>query len=265
MFPWLLGRERLGVRLRPLPASHLSDSASKIGGSFRWPAGRPIPKCRRPEWQGPAEYVCVLQLRADEFPEVAFPRNRDLLQLLWCPQHGPAECRARWFRLEDLARDSIEVPASKPDGCFVPKLCSVRPERVLEYPDYLELPRRKLREVLNWEPPGFPPGAFYGLLYDLELSTAPGCKVAGYANWLQFAERSVCSNGHRMTHLATIATREFDVPHQRWRPHLGRETPARIALLAQPAGLNIDDSGAAFFQYCQKCPTRPVRCIGQSL
>ncbi len=85
--PELAGRARTTVRLHPrrlAKGETRPAGESKLGGTFLWPADEPWPKCTFHE----IPWVGVLQLRAADFPELAFRPGTDLLQLLWCPQSG---------------------------------------------------------------------------------------------------------------------------------------------------------------------------------
>jgi hypothetical protein len=93
LFPQLADLARRTTRLHPRRSADLPRRASKLGGEILWPATEPWPICPYPVY-GPESpmcirsreshpYVPVLQLRADEYPELGFPPGRDLFQLLW--------------------------------------------------------------------------------------------------------------------------------------------------------------------------------------
>lgn len=115
ILPELAGREKTTVRLHPrrLPAKQkLPRDASKLGGDFLWPASEPWPVCERHQ----IPFVGVLQLRADEFPEVEFRKGTNLLQFLWCPQEdhaGPGtlpEPTAVWRRRSSVRKPLTTIP-----------------------------------------------------------------------------------------------------------------------------------------------------------
>src|SRR5713101_5323362 len=82
LFPELAERSRTTIRLHPRYGDEPPEDASKLGGTFLWPGDEPWPVC--PAHKIPL--VTVLQLRADDFPEIAFPPGANLFQILWCPR-----------------------------------------------------------------------------------------------------------------------------------------------------------------------------------
>src|SRR6266478_6819118 len=81
------------VWLRPEPRPYAGVFTSKIGGQIGWPKEVPWPICDGSDilFDPPLNeqndyYVPVAQFRRDEFPEICFPENSDILQLLWCPR-----------------------------------------------------------------------------------------------------------------------------------------------------------------------------------
>src|SRR5438270_665952 len=79
----LASRRRTAVLLHPRYSDEPPADGSKVGGTLLWPASEPWPTC---DTHPGLRLVPVLQLRADEFPEVVFPPGKDLLQVLWCPR-----------------------------------------------------------------------------------------------------------------------------------------------------------------------------------
>ena len=85
IFPELANSTVTTVRLHPRYGEESPLDASKIGGTFLWPATESWPVCPFHE----IPLVTVLQLRASDFPEMPFPPGTDLFQTLWCPrEHG---------------------------------------------------------------------------------------------------------------------------------------------------------------------------------
>src|SRR5262249_20164871 len=79
--PDLAQLRKTTVRLHPRFGDEPALDQTKMGGSFLWPKDEPWPRC--PDHEVP--YVTVLQLRAEQFPEIAFYPGTNLFQLLWCP------------------------------------------------------------------------------------------------------------------------------------------------------------------------------------
>jgi hypothetical protein len=100
VLPELADLRATTIRLHPRKGRVPGRYASKMGGTFLWPSEEPWPTCDEawppamvdgvpiPEGDpraAPFPLVPVLQLRADDFPEMPFPPWADLFQLLWCP------------------------------------------------------------------------------------------------------------------------------------------------------------------------------------
>ena len=91
IFPFLRGREKNTIRLHPrIPETELSLNQSKLGGRFLWSKEEPWPVSTvaetRPSHQSHSQneipLVSILQLRAEDFPEMQFPQGTNLFQLL---------------------------------------------------------------------------------------------------------------------------------------------------------------------------------------
>lgn len=221
LFPAIAGLAKLTVRLHPRPGPEPEVNASKLGGRFLWPAGEAWPICMEPEWRReddtspPHEhlYVPVLQLRRDDFPELAFPEGADLFQLLWCPNDHELSlspvCKAFWRREADITDPLDRMPTPAPvEEDYLPRPCQLHPERVIEYPHQGELSDAVNEAIERWET-GCEDEGVYGGIYDYELSTAPGTKLGGHVDWIQGAWVPDCECGHPMDHLLTVASSEF--------------------------------------------------------
>src|SRR4051794_25602761 len=97
--PWLRGREKETVRLHPRrTAMPLPLLSSKAGGKIPWPDDEEWPHC--PEHDLP--FIAVLQLLREDVPELPFPEDMNLLQVLWCPEDhdecGYAPCATLFWR-----------------------------------------------------------------------------------------------------------------------------------------------------------------------
>jgi hypothetical protein len=222
----------------------------------------------------PVVLVPVLQLYARDVPELPFPAQTDLLQLLWCPNwhgepwYGPSPITVwRW------AADVTEpLPAPPPprfeddwEWCardYVPLPCVLHPERVVEYPHaeqpgFSDLPDALDERVRRWQ-------ERHDWLYWAALSTAPGTKVGGHPRWIQPPQWPVCDCGQRMQHLLTIASDEFG-PQGRWLPVEDRDDPKitgqRLLLDRDcwaPHGLMLGDVGSLYLFTCTACGERPL-------
>lgn len=187
--PGIEAYARWTVRLHPRRGTP-GPRDSHIGGPLLWPADEPWPHCGVPPdcyLDSDDPMITVAQLRADEFPEIAFPDGTDLLQILWCGSYhnleydGAEPVRLFWRRAADVGPALAETPVLDPDpDRIVLRPCVIDPERVVEYPWYEELPPELLERLRAWDPQSyeewFPP------LYT-ELATALGFKVGGGMSW----------------------------------------------------------------------------------
>ena len=220
--PELTRHVRRTVRLHPRRGEPGLD-ASKIGGRFLWPADEPWPNC---EEHG-SSLVPVLQLRADDVPELGFRNDSDLFQLLWCPNsherlepHYAPMSRAYWRR-RPLVGDLLgEPPPPGPvEDWYLPAPCELHLERVDEYPHAFQLadfhPELwavvESSQALSAAIPTIKEFGFDdpGTLYQYWLSVADGTKVAGHPNWHWDPVIPRCVCGGPMEYLLTIAC-EFD-------------------------------------------------------
>lgn len=288
IIPSLLDYQKVTVRLHPRrQESEPGPRLSKMGGRFLWPANEPWPRCTEPEyalsgeidwsdWSNvtniwPAEhpkhndlYVGVLQLRADEFPEVEFPNGKDLFQLLWCPRDHLNEIVSKvcWWT-ESGIEGTLEMPSpSYPNEDLVPQVCHLYPERVTEYPHIGELSEEQLGELRSWD------GEEGMYAYQALLSTCPGVKVGGYVNWIQDPEEPHCSCGSTMSHLLTVSSGEFDpISAQRWCPvedwNAWERHGKEAAQIQVSPGLIIGDCGSIYVFICRRCDGWPTTTVFQ--
>jgi Domain of unknown function (DUF1963) len=276
LFPGLADLRRTTVRLHPRREPGPGLDASRIGGRFKWPAGEQWPRCDLPHQQWDTfsteppddrPYVPVLQLHHDDVPELPFPTGRDIFQLLWCPSdHADpwyvAVCRVFWWAQSSLVDVVAPRPVARPNASnFVPRPCSLHPERVVEYPDISELPE-SLREAIHaWEE------TQGGPIYQYLLSTAPGTKIGGHPNWFQDPEPQECDAGHAMDHLLTISDVEFDGGS--WPRWLAVEEadawngPTDRRLAVQGAIAVELGMGSVYVFTCRACRDLPIRQVYQ--
>src|SRR5687767_12445515 len=133
IFGTIVGLGRITVRLHPRkPNGSLDFKSSKVGGAFLWPREELWPFCTEHK----SDYAPILQLRAQEFPELPCPLGADTFQLLWCPndhhelQSWPA-VKVFWHNSEqpDLRGFSPSHFKTSQDE-YLPKECELNPERV---------------------------------------------------------------------------------------------------------------------------------------
>lgn len=288
IIPSLAGFHETAVRLHPRreePEPGLRSS--KLGGRFLWPASEPWPRCTEPEdlsqwrdgalWSHPPRphndlYVGVLQLRADDFPEVEFPGGKDIFQLLWCPRNhegtGGVVCKVFWWSESEIA-ETLEVPPpSYPDEELCPRPCRLYPERVAEYPDFLELNERQMGELEEWDGEEAWGGEEGVDIYIDLLSVCPGVKVGGHVDWIQDPAVPDCECGRRMSHLLTVSSGEFNRCNaERWCPledrHALDGTRGEFAHVQRSPGLTIGDNGAIYLFICRACEGWPIATVFQ--
>lgn len=293
VFPQLSDLARVTVRLHPRPGDPAVGDSS-MGGPLLWPADEPWPVCEsfvpfdqegsrsedEREWHQPAPLLPVLQLYARDVPELPFPEETDLCQVLWCPtDHGDDYMPNVMVRWRDSATVSTVQTCPQPvifedsDEGYLPTACVLNPERVPEFPDYSDLPEDLQDHVISWENSA----EAENWMYQYHLSVAPGTKVGGWVGWIQWPDWPTCPKGHSMEHLLTITSRESDgeswktwTPVQDqadigWHPSTVNGEPVRIALVPhqRPAGLMIGDAGSLYVFTCTICPERPIRFRGQ--
>lgn len=283
LFPQLAGMARETVRLHPRLGPEPAIDASKLGGSLLWPADTAWPICTLPhptmEFRGGVlagepkpsgnPYVGLLQLRREDVPELGFPGEADLFHLLWCPNDhdelfAPV-CRTYWHRTADVAAAPGTVPPpTVAEPQYLPRPCVLHLERVTEYPSVYELPDDLNESIHEWETSvgGRP-------LYQYELSTADGTKVGGHVQWIQDPEVPECDGGHRMEHLLTVQSAEFDGGSwPRWLTVEEADAwtgPTQHRFDVQSAaGLMIGDMGALYVFICRICDGWPIATISQS-
>lgn len=264
--PELAGRDRTSVRLHPRFGPEPPADASKLGGTFAWPAREPWPTCA----EHGIPYVAVLQLRADDFPEMPFPQGADLFQLLWCPRdHEMWIQPATFWRRRPALSDVQPAPRLPEDQVFmsyVPVPCLLMPERVVEYPcaELTDETKQKLRMHFQGKP--LPAGISDGYgFYLRQLSACPGSKIGGYIRWLQGDETPTCTCGRPMEYLLTLASEE--ISEGRWLPeeekHLFDGRALSIWGWGNAPGLQFGDLGNVYLFVCRHCQGWPTCHVGQ--
>jgi len=283
---------RTTVRLHPRRGKASLDQ-SKVGGMFLWPAGEDWPVCG--EHHSPL--VPVLQLRADDVPEIGFPEGCDTFQLLWCPNdhekspplYAPSP-RVFW-RERRAVKDPlpwapapvlVRVPGIRGDFCpgedYCPEPCVLYPERVTEFPDVFDLAddlpelcqkvasSNDLLEAIDSI--GEYDFEDAETLYQYWLSVAPGTKVGGHPEWVQDPEWPICGCGSRMQYFLTIASAEFDGGSWgRWLAEEDRHVWGGGYDVRKPvqcaANIMLGDMGNLNFFICRRCEGWPISAVFQ--
>ena len=234
LFPELRPLERPAVELGPKPSQGLGDQpASQLGGPVLWP--RQLDWPRRP---GGDPFIPLLQLRQEDFPEIPFPPDRDLLQILWHPQFTERRpvgflapsTRVYWWKREDLADAAPVQPEAAPGSHpgLLPRASSLTPRRRVDLPVFADLPARLQAALAERE---------LTQAYRDSGACAPVSKLLGHAAWLRDSVQLRCSScGRLMTHF--------------------------LSLVSDPeTGLDFHDGGTGHFLMCTACERRPVTLL----
>ncbi len=254
-----------------------------MGGMFLWPKGEPWPLCDSlderdfdSDWEIPdgakIPRVPVVQLTAEDFPELQFFPGTNVMQLLWAPfAHASptfvAKPTMKWRDSKQVRQQLEKISTSKhANPTFIPRECRLFPERIMELPS-LELLSDDLRQKLaSWDVSDISEDGPEDLYFN-EFSAAPGIKVGGYARWIQDPEVPNCPNGHPMTHLLTLDDSEFDGGTKaRWCPVEDREIAdgddhdARLAMQGPAVELS---GGRQFIFVCRECDNWPIASVYQ--
>lgn len=269
LFPELAGQSKIAVRLHPRSGAP-SPTDSSMGGPLLWPISEPWPFCTSPDHateSQPIAMVPILQLHARDVPELPFPPDTDVSQILWCPFVHESDfrpvVRVLWRKASLVAELLTEVPEPVAgEKGLLPQPCVLSPERVKEYPAW-ETSAELAEKIEEWESSL---DDAEGWSYQYHLSAAPGTKVGGWIDWSQSPETVACGHGHEMAHLLTIASWEHDPGSAaRWVPLEERHLlssdfdPEQMG----PSGLMIGDAGAAYLFVCMECPDRPIDSVAQ--
>ncbi|MGY0234017.1 hypothetical protein [Longispora urticae] len=286
LFPDLAPLARTAVRLHPRRGAP-GQGDSSLGGPLLWPVGEAWPGCDDPD-RSHADWlpaggsrdtamsrtqplVPVLQLFARDVPELPFPPGTNLFQLLWCPTWGHSDWDTALVKV--YWRDSTTITADPAgpgeligllaDDELLPNPCVLSPEPVVDFPSGHDLDRDLYGRILDWEKTS-------GYEYNQELALAPGTKVGGWADWIQYAEHPDCRCGRPMRHLLTIASWEGNPwSYDRWLPEWATRPAARTE--TQPwrptghedAGLTLGDAGSYYVFTCPRCPDHQATTVFQ--
>lgn len=217
----------------------------------------------------PIAMLPIAQLYARDIPDLHPPEGYDLLQVLWCPfDHSetnmPRE-RVVWRASSTITSLLVEPPqpvAVQRDD-YIPEICIIHPEQVIEYPSELELDESLQVRIEEWsenekagvdiQNPYYQAEEAY---YRFELSVAPGWKVGGWAPW-GFRDPSpiICTCGTRMEPLLTISSCEWNSGSGSWIPIEDQASAANPANIYpypwDPVMVNI---GRGHHMQIYRCP-----------
>ena len=285
-FPELAGQERPMVRLHPRRGQP-GPRDSSVGGPLLWPAAEPWPRCdaadrhatfapigtvdldgralhglARDPRHPATPVVAVAQLLTSDVAGLPCPPGTDTCQVLWCPRmhepdYGP-RVRVHWrTSATALGAELAVAPPSDPDTTidgFIPKPCSVSPERTIDYPAWWELTDDLRQRIEAWEQGS-------GWTYASHLGAAPGTKAGGWPQWVQDPEWPTCPRGHAMDHLLTVASWEYDAESRRtWLPPGQPEGHEGM----DDIGVTLGDAGDVYVFTCVACDDRPSASVLQS-
>lgn len=298
VLPELADLRATTIRLHPRKGRVPGRYASKMGGTFLWPSDEPWPTCDEPwppSWTPyvedgipvpeddprarPFPLVPVLQLRADDFPEMPFPPGADLFQLLWCPLgHDYADMPkpfAFWRESGEVRRPrrtmpEPEIATIEMEPGFLPEPRTFHPERVTEYPPMELWPEDRRDEMYRRLEAACREAGYVTehdetrITYNDFLSVCPANKVGGYVHWVQFEGAPTCGCGRRMEHLLTLTSSETtgygrtERDKLRWMPKRdrGRLDPR------ETTGVGFGD-GCLYVFICRTCPGWPIRAVSQ--
>jgi len=83
--------------------------------------------------------------------------NTAVLQIFWCPKgHAETYCphlHVRWVKISDLGTVETASPAEAEEN-YLPKQCTIKIEKITEYPSLYELNEqlpRRVSEIKTWE------------------------------------------------------------------------------------------------------------------
>ena len=259
-FPELRTLQRLTHRLHPVPADDLKPTESNLGGALVWGSSEPPPMCE--EHRLP--YQQILLLNADDAPsQLKFPQGKDVLHLLWCARphgaQGLPKPHLAWHKTGDLAPSSAEKFEQYTRSHWRPVPCRLRPEAVLEFPDWNTAKVTPFRDkLLAWKPPGGGDPIEY---YRTHLSAAPGCKVGGYPRWAsETAVSASCGTCRRgMDYLLSLDSREWDTPS--WNAPADDALRTAWGKLDGVAGLRFDPQPRMHLFICRRCVSQPIALI----
>ncbi|MFE9815853.1 hypothetical protein [Streptomyces sp. NPDC005773] len=263
----LLRRNRVAIAAR----RHLGRPASRPTPEELADAERVLQG--RPWSEGPIPLLPVAQLYARDGHFPAGPDGADLLQVLWCPFNHPADPRtALFWRSAAAVTDVLDTPPEPTairSQSYLPEPCLLAPERITEYPHYMELDeelRQELGDPGQWHAAGWAldtsDAADLQEFYRNELAYAPGWKTGGWSTWgLSDPRPRPCpACGTEALPLLSIATTEWNHGSKSWAPEEERTNPTPLPAGYPPANftrINIADGSTLQLHTCPADPSHP--------
>lgn len=205
--------------------------------------------------------VPIFQGTAADCPEIPFPADADLVQVLWCGSfHGNGEfgLRSFWRRSSDCDRvfSPDPLPPSLESFGQAARLSSVT--EVVDFPMFRSLPDGVVSDLERAWPmfeilrnykvqSGMKHNAEdLSAIYNDTLGAVPGMKIAGWPRWVEDEDKvPTCAKGHRMDLMLTLDSECWSRGADYWT--------ARVA----GAGLSAMHFIGLFC--CATCPERPLR------
>ena len=99
--------------------------------------------------------------------------------------------------------------------------------------------------------------------YQTYLGSAPGTKLGGHPNWVQYPQWPLSDRGYVMEHLLTVASWEWDGgDHPRWKP-MEDGNPNTSDGPTDDAGLMLGDAGDVYVCVSRREKNWPVKAVAQ--
>jgi len=257
--PVTIAQIRLQRALRE--ARDRMDPESPEAEEFRRRTKQALQEIRtgHPPHSEPNAMLPVLQLHLRDLPAPGIPgftapAGTDLLQVLWCPMHHDPEWMPA-IRMVWRSSDGVDTVLTDPPlpadveyfGGYVPEPCVLFPETVTEYPGKLELPKDLTRRITAFRREFKAAGGGNPGNYSVDLSTAPGSKLGGWATW-SFRDPSTfsCTDcGTDLQPFLNLASTEcYEKQGGSWTPVEDRRTPSSEfdRVLSHPTQLSLGDN-----------------------
>ncbi|MFC0556131.1 hypothetical protein ACFFHJ_35025 [Planotetraspora thailandica] len=222
----------------------------------------------------PVVMAPVLQLFERDAPGIAFADDSDLVQVLWCPAQHASGLGPRpvvfWRRVAEIDACREAAPALNRvfRDSWVPLMCVVHPESVLEFPPICTLedetstglfgllPASLETRIREWDAAeNLPEELSY-----VRLAHAPGWKVGGWEFSAPEDDALVdCACGAPMRPLLeTYSNEELAGP---WSPSSGPDfvwgDPENWTD-QEPTGVKVARNGALWIRICSVNPRHPI-------
>ena len=265
------------VLLHPRQCTVLDPFASKLGGHFAWPVDEPWPQCS----EHGDSFAAIMQLTKTDVPELGFPEEKDLFQLLWCPDnHGDNLDGPRiyvvWRSINEIGelRERRTYKYEAEFDCHLPQECRFFPERLEETDPHVgeELIEQVDKYIIengqedlevmqasssSREEP-----------HRLLFSAAPTTKVGGFICTVEDPWYPTSSCGTKMEYLLTVASRDIGdgVSGYRWAPSDIQRDEKGLYVFTSFFGsdLCLADMGSIHVYVCRNCNDCPAKSFYDS-